>query len=220
MAKIEGILFDCDGVIANTEKIYMQSVCDTLNNTFNYSISLEEVFNSFKGSNLKQIEETLLEKELPFAEGFRDAAIQEYKKVPMGPEIAIPNIIKTLEALKGVSKAVCSNAQVSSIEKKLDIIGIKHHFEVLVGAGKYPKPHPEVYLKGSAGIRANIFNCLAVEDSVIGLKAAILSGAISVAYAANKEDYEQLAALRPEFIIKDMFELVELYNQLNGDDYE
>tara|TARA_Y100001960_G_C14778381_1_gene884818 strand:+ start:3040 stop:3507 length:468 start_codon:yes stop_codon:yes gene_type:complete len=133
---------------------------------------------------------------------------------------AIKNVQQTLELLKQVPMAVCSNSYVEDLEHKIQGTNLHSYFELLVGAGTNPKPHPEVFLKGAAGLRKHIFNCLAVEDSVVGLKAAIASGAISVAYAPTKELREELEALRPEFIITDILELVELYNQLNGGDNE
>jgi HAD superfamily hydrolase (TIGR01509 family) len=215
MAKIEGILFDCDGVLVNTEGTYMQVVNDTLNNVFNYKISLEDTFNKFRGKNLLQIEAELTIEDNKFENEFAEQARAIYSKIPMGEEIAIKNIQQTLLELKNVKKAVCSNGQIASIVKKLDVSKIKDNFDILVGAGKNPKPHPEVYLKGAVGIQADIFNCLAVEDSVTGLKAAIASGAISVAYAPTQKDKEELEKLMPEFIITDIYELVELYNNLN-----
>lgn len=131
---------------------------------------------------------------------------------------AVKNALQTLESLVDIPKAVNSEDYIDEMENKLTTVNLKKHFEVMVGTGKFEKPHPEVYLKSAAALRKSIYSCLAVENSVTGLKAAIASGAISVAYAPTKQEQEELGALRPEFIIKDMLELVELYNQLNGED--
>lgn len=129
----------------------------------------------------------------------------------------IKNVHEVLESLPRVNKAVCSNNDINLLQQKISNMSLEKHFNILVGAGKHHKPHPEVYLKAAIGLKADIFNCLAVESSVVGLKAAIASGAISVAYAATEEEQKELGALRPEFIITDMLELVELYNQLNSE---
>ena len=127
----------------------------------------------------------------------------------------VDNITQTLEALEGVKKAICSNNDIYDIRDKIEKIGFTKHFNMLVGAGKNPKPHPEVYLKGAVGLQVDRYSCLAVDDSVTGLKAAIASGAISVGYAATPERHKELEALMPDYIITNMLELVKLYKNLN-----
>lgn len=127
----------------------------------------------------------------------------------------VDNIQKTLESLADVKKAICSNNDIYDIKEKIEKVDFTKYFNVLVGAGKKPKPHPEVFLKGALGLQVDRYNCLAVDDSVTGLTAAIESGAIAVGYAPTDAKRKELEELRPEFIISDMYELVDLYNSLN-----
>jgi beta-phosphoglucomutase-like phosphatase (HAD superfamily) len=127
----------------------------------------------------------------------------------------VDNITKTLQELDGVKKAICSNNEIDDIKTKIEKIEFSKYFDVLVGAGKNPKPNPEVYLKGAFALKCDPYRCLAVDDSITGLKAAIASGAISVGYAPTKQAQEKLETLMPDFIINDIYELVELYKNLN-----
>lgn len=78
--------------------------------------------------------------------------------------------------------AVASSAMVKNIEFIVDVLKLRSHFECLVSGDHvtHPKPHPEIYLKAARKLRVPPEECLAFEDSFVGIEAAKRAGMVCV----------------------------------------
>jgi HAD superfamily hydrolase (TIGR01509 family) len=78
--------------------------------------------------------------------------------------------------------AVCSSSALIHIESVCDQLGIRSLFGVLQSAEDcvQGKPHPEPYLLTARRLGVNPEDCLAIEDSIIGMKAATRAGMVVV----------------------------------------
>lgn len=91
----------------------------------------------------------------------------------------IVHVVEHLKAHVGqVRIAVVSGGDHSAIERTLEILGIRHHVEVLVCAGdtELGKPAPDPFLHAAALLDVSPAHCLVFEDGVPGVKAAAAAG--------------------------------------------
>jgi beta-phosphoglucomutase-like phosphatase (HAD superfamily) len=101
----------------------------------------------------------------------------------------------------GISYAVGSNGRVKKMEVMLRRVGLwprlKRHL-YSAQALKAPKPAPDVYLKATADFGEALSDCVVVEDSITGAKAARAAGIRCFGYTANT-NLESLAPFTDAF---------------------
>ncbi len=203
---IKAIIFDMDGVLIDSETYYFKCFLEMMKNdgkevdvedfkkivgkSHNDSLAMvgEYYDENFDGEEfLKKFDKTYREK------GFN------YK------DILFPYVTPLLNELKnrGYRLAVASSSYKKVIETALNECEIKDYFEVISSGEDFEesKPNPEIYLTTAKKLGLNPEECLAVEDSSYGIKAAKLAGMKVVA----KKDYEfNINQDRADFILNDL----------------
>lgn len=181
----KGIIFDLDGVLADTEYYQWQGWIEALK-PFGIKISKEEYFNYAgkrgdiieaeliknynldieKGSLLKQKEERLIE-------WFQT---KELKLLPYAKE-AVEFFSKTAKI------AVASGGPKDEVVLKLKRINFYHYFPVITAGNEVErgKPYPDIYLLASQRLGLASKDCLAFEDTEYGLAAAKSAGLVCFA---------------------------------------
>lgn len=78
----------------------------------------------------------------------------------------------------GLPMAVATSSYTAHAQDKLRRAGLLRRFKAVVGADQVqkPKPDPEVYLKAAATLGVDPRDCLALEDSEYGVRAAHAAG--------------------------------------------
>jgi HAD superfamily hydrolase (TIGR01509 family) len=97
----------------------------------------------------------------------------------------------------GLRQAVVSNNPQDEVEKILANSGLAGSFDLVAGndgSGRAKKPAPDSYLYAAAALGLAPARCTAVEDSVLGLRAARASGAHTIAIASGAESFERVKA--------------------------
>ena len=93
----------------------------------------------------------------------------------------------------------------------LKLYGLADYFDAVASGDEVekPKPQPDVYLLAAKRLGVNPENCLAVEDSVTGMRAAVAAGAECIGYkgTATAKDTD-LAECKS--IVYDFDEIAEL----------
>lgn len=110
----------------------------------------------------------------------------------------MPGLIQLLEKLqsKKYPMAVASSSTPEIIDLILRRTNLKKYFQVIVSAqetGK-SKPEPDVFLLAAEKLGIKPSNCLVVEDSPNGIKAAKAAGMICVAYEGSGADPQKQTA--------------------------
>lgn len=109
-----------------------------------------------------------------------------------------PGLLEALEDWRsnGVALGVASSSHRRWIRIVLERFKLEGYFTAVVSGDDVEgrtKPHPDIYLKAAAGVSAAPKDCVAVEDSSIGLTAAKTAGMRCVAYRSGTNDSQDLS---------------------------
>lgn len=184
--KLEAVIFDYDGTILDTEKAYYEVMKELIQKKFNKKIEKMDYIHNVSGTSTDQCKKYVMEKYEITAEEYlefeKEITVMMYDKFK---EISIlPYIEETLELLKenNIKVAIASNGYLEHIVDGLKLNNLFNYVDDIIT--KYDvangKPSPDVYLLAAERLGVDIKNCIAVEDSRPGAKAAVASGAYLV----------------------------------------
>jgi HAD superfamily hydrolase (TIGR01509 family) len=194
--KYKCILFDCDGVLVDTEAISVQVLCELsaslgLKLEFNHAI---EVFTGLSLISCFQYIQNRVGVSLPsdFEQRFRKRTFELFEK----ELTAIPGIHEVVESLS-IPFCVASSGPQHKIALNLKLTGLYSHFEGNIFScfdlQKW-KPDPAIFLHAAKTMGFKPEECVVIEDSAPGVKAAI-SGGFDVYALANPHTEKRLSEL-------------------------
>ena len=194
----QAILFDCDGVLVDSESI----TCGVLRDMFEeqgWRMTLAECMQRFVGHTVKSQRVTI---EAMTGQALTDDWLQQFferRNVRLQESIAaIEGVHEAVAHLHDHCKgriAVASGADRFKVEMMLKQVGLHHFFEGRIFSGhEMPrsKPYPDVYLAAAAHLQVDPARCLVVEDTTVGITAGVAAGATVWAYAAPPAAHEPL----------------------------
>ena len=175
---IELVIFDCDGVLIDSEVISAQVIVDMLSPQ-GVLINLDYVYTNFLGRQFSCVKQTVLEDfsiNLPdsFESDYRQELIVEFEK-----NLKTTNGIKGILNDLGVESCVATSSSRMRTERALDLVGLLNFFGDNIFTAsevKYGKPAPDLFLLASNRMQIEPNNCLVIEDSIMGIRAAISAG--------------------------------------------
>ncbi len=173
-------IFDCDGVLADSE-IISARVDASLLATMGYKIKAEELAERFAGYTTDRIFETAAaELGRPLPDGILDKAESETDRRLKAEVKPVDGAKEMLDALDG-DRCVCSNSRPERLEITLRKAGLwgriaPHAYSARdVGEGR-GKPEPDVFLYAAKQFDCDPKDVLVVEDSVSGVTGAVRAG--------------------------------------------
>ena len=182
---ITTIIFDLDGVLVDTKLIHFHALNKALK-SYNCSktISYDEHVKMFDGlptnQKLKKLNKL---KRLPTSKNKKVKSLKQkitidLLKKDIKFDKNVYSIFKFLS--KKYKLAIATNAVESTLDICINKLKIKKfvNFSIANEKVKNPKPHPEIYLKCMLELDAKPKECLVVEDSYNGRKAAQDSGSV------------------------------------------
>jgi HAD superfamily hydrolase (TIGR01509 family) len=180
------VIFDCDGVLVDSELITNRIFVRMLNEV-GLPLSLEDMFEQFVGRSMPQclaLVTGLLGRPLPnnFEEDFRRrsaAALKSELKAVAG----IENVLAALN----VPFCVASSGTHEKMQTTLGVTGLLPRF-----AGKIysvtevarSKPHPDVFLHAASRQGVAPEACAVIEDTPTGVRAGVAAGMTVFGYCA------------------------------------
>lgn len=173
------IIFDFDGVVADSEVRANQSLAESLT-AAGMRATYEDCLRDYYGHNWQETERRIVARygrSLPadFRETHRERARARY----MEGFDAVPGVAAFLDALGFLPRAIASSSRAEYIGWALGLFGLGHHFgEHVYSADGWErgKPFPDIYLAAANGLGVGPADCLAIEDSPTGAQAAIAAG--------------------------------------------
>ena len=175
------VIFDCDGVLADTETLDNQVVSVLLEEA-GHTIALEEIAARASGLTDDAML-TLVEKELghPLPEGIRDrreSMLLETFRQSLTPTPGLQEAVRQLSA-KNVTLCVASNGRLEKVAAILDIICLADQFGGRIFSADMvarAKPCPDLFLYAAQQLRTAPYRCVVVEDSRVGVQAGLAAG--------------------------------------------
>jgi HAD superfamily hydrolase (TIGR01509 family) len=177
--EIDAILFDNDGVLVDTEPLFLQATQELL-----ASVSIEIGVDQYRDISLRQGRSVL---DLMADRGASPAEVEalrvrrnaRYAELIERGVSVFPGVPDVLERLHGeLSLAIVTSSYRHHFELTHRQTGFLRYFEFCLANGDYVqhKPHPEPYLTAAARLRVDPARCLVIEDSERGLQAAAAAG--------------------------------------------
>ena len=184
-APIRGVLFDMDGIILDTEKLYSH-FWQVAAQALGYPMTREQAL-GMRSLNRAAGQAKLCEYFGPDISHpqvrakrieLMDAYIEEH-----GVD-SLPGVVEILTYLKeqGIPCAITTSSPMERVEKYLGRLGYLHLFDKICTGYEvaHGKPEPDIYIYGAESLGLKPEECLAVEDSLAGITAAYRAGCATV----------------------------------------
>lgn len=200
MERFEAIIFDMDGLLLDTERIAydkFQQTCEL----FGLG-DLASVFFACVGKNeqdgLKVLQAGLHDSvgHLEFNRQWNDLYREATKERQIPLKAGVLQLLDAIQALK-IPAVVATSTKYETAISKLEYSGIEKYFDNVIGGDQvaFGKPSPDSYLAAAASVSANPKNCLGLEDSENGVKAAVAAGLTVVQIPDLLEPSDELRAM-------------------------
>lgn len=194
---VKGVLFDMDGIVLDTEKLYIRFWQEAAQ-ALGYPMTFEQGL-GMRSLNRKAGERQLkayLGEEVDYEEvrskriEMMNAYIEEH-----GVELK-PGIHELLAFLKekDIKTAIATSSPLDRTKKYLSQVGLVNAFDELVSGHMVEKgkPEPDIYIYAASKLGLEPEECLVLEDSPTGIKAAFGAGCIPVMVPDQDEPDEEV----------------------------
>ena len=182
---VKGVLFDMDGVVLDTEKLYTRFWQEAAQ-YYGYPMTKEQALGmrslnrgvgeaklkSYFGDSVDYEQVRTKRVEL------MNAFIEE-NGVELKPGVA--ELLDYLDAC-GIKKAIATSSPLERTKQYLTQVGLVHRFDELVSGYMVDKgkPEPDIYLYAASKLALSPNECMVLEDSPTGILAAYRAGCIPV----------------------------------------
>ena len=187
------IIFDCDGVLVDSEQI-SAIACSEYLCRFGIELSPSECIRKFRGKRFadlvftlnSQYSDYIKEKEIHQLEAYIAASLNE-KLLP------IPGVENVIEFLckNNVPFCVASSGSYKKTQGSLNRVGFLKFFSDRIYSSeglKLGKPAPDIFLHAAKKMGINCQHSVVIEDSYYGVLAAVRSGAQTINYVGDFPD--------------------------------
>jgi HAD superfamily hydrolase (TIGR01509 family) len=211
MTRTQLVIFDCDGVLVDSEPVATRTLGQALRE-LGLDLTQEQIFQHFVGYSLPhvlRVVESMLGRPPP--ENFlRDLQARTFAAFKTELR-AMPGIEEALDRLR-VPFCVASSGDHEKMSTTLGITGLLPRFAgrifsvTQVARGK---PFPDVYLFAAQQLRAEPSACVVVEDTPPGVQAGVAAGMTVFGFCAHTPE-EKLKAAGAHWTFDDLRRLPEM----------
>jgi len=206
---IKAVIFDMDGVIVDSEPMHIEAEKQVLLK-YGVKITAEEL-RTYTGTTAEFEFTDLIRKyklETTADELFQEKENILFKllKEKTQPTEGVIQLIKSFKNY-GLKLGIASSGHRKLVNYFLQKLKIERFFDSVVCAEDISrsKPDPEIFLKSANALRVEPVECIVIEDSTLGVKAAKLAGAKCVGYRNPNSGNQNLSGA--DLVIDDFTKL-------------
>ena len=213
---IKAVVFDMDGVIAETENMHIEAEKQTM---LKYGIKIsEDELHLYTGTTAKVMFTDLIKKyklkttfEQIFSE--KEKILDNMLEEGVKPTKGVINLLLQLKKRK-IKLAVASSSHRKMIEQVLKKVRIIDLFDSIIGAEDIDrsKPDPQIFLMSAKRLKVRPEECWVVEDSKFGVEAAKRAEMKCLGYvnpSSGRQDLSKADLIIDDFRKIDVDRLVE-----------
>ena len=210
--KIRAVIFDMDGVIVDSEFVYMQYLLQFAREK-NPQVTMEQL-NPMVGLSRKDSWE-IMAKAVDNGETWEElrdefSALDIYSQVDY-KKIFRPEAYTTVQELKkrGYPVALASSTGPKLIARIVEETGMRPLFDLIVSGKQFrqSKPNPEIYHYTAKTLRVPEEECFVIEDSTVGIQAASRAGMVIAALKDDRFGFDQSPA---DFHIESIADILKI----------
>lgn len=204
---MKAVIFDMDGVLIDSEALHLYDFRVFLQK-HNQNLTNDEL-SEFVGLDAKTFIGHLQEIWKPVSRLPSIEEIKEGCKYPSDSfqDMLVPHVRFILSHLKknNIKIAIASSSPYNIIYKMLSINDIDSYFDVIVSGNdvQAKKPSPDIYFETLKRLELPSNDCIVIEDSLVGIQAAINARLYVIALKENRFSVDQSKA---DCIVNDLIE--------------
>jgi HAD superfamily hydrolase (TIGR01509 family) len=221
MASPDLVIFDCDGVLVDSEPLAMRVLLETI---ARQGIALEPsaAYRDYLGRSLASISASLHDSHgMPLGEGALESMRRDLYALYRRELRPTPGVRAAIEQL-AVPFCVASSSHVERIRLSLELTGLLPLFGDRIFSAsmvEHGKPAPDLFRLAANAMAARPARCLVIEDSPAGIMAARAAGMAVFAYTGGSHIAisgirPAIETLGPDAIFDDMNRLADLVASL------
>ena len=181
------VIFDCDGVLIDSEIVVCRLASEELTRV-GYPITLDQVIERFAGRPEREMmAEITGDLGQPVPAEYYDRLRRRIEEAYRTELRAVPGVLETLAALR-IPACVASSSHPAKLRLGLEATGLHGCLApnvISASAVAHGKPAPDVFIYAAGWMRAAVGDCVVVEDSVPGVRAAVAAGMGVIGFAGG-----------------------------------
>ena len=206
MAEFDLVIFDCDGVLVDSERLAVRTEAEILA-SLGWPLTEAEIVERFVGRSAAHMQQEI-EQQLGRSVAWDVEFEPRYREVFERELVPVPGIV---EALSEIAAPVCvaSSGSHDKMRFTLGKTGLFDRFDgriFSVDQVEHGKPAPDIFLFAAAQMGATPARCAVVEDSVSGVTAALSAKMTAFAFAGGVTSTEALS-IEGAVVFEEMREL-------------
>jgi HAD superfamily hydrolase (TIGR01509 family) len=244
---IRAVIFDLDGTLVQTERLkalsYARAAVELRHDLTETDVV--EAFKSVVGRSRDEVALALMKRfDLERAarmhmsefgvsapwQVFVQLRLRHYEAMLVDPEVLWtsqwPHNVALLHAARqsGCKTGLASMSHGDQVRYVLEVLGLKDAFDVIAARDdvEHGKPDPEIYLLVAHQLHVSPEECLVIEDSPVGVEAALAAGmsVIAVTTPFTREQFHEVDLVDRRWVVDDpetlpdvVRRMIEAHNQ-------
>ncbi len=205
---IGAVLFDCDGVLADTELLVNRLVAAELS-ARGWVMDAAEARAQFLGLAWPAMRPLVEARTGPLPRDWERAFGHKIADLLARETVAIPGALEAVHRVAArLPVAVASNSSREELATKMARLALTETFGSRVFSFEdvpHPKPAPDIYLAAARACGMDPARCVVVEDSITGVRAGLAAGCVVMGFAhETPPEALQAAGAIPFFDMADL----------------
>ena len=197
--KPRAVVFDMDGVLFNTEELYLEALVCAAN-----GCGVEAPVELYTGSIGTSSEATRARLGAHYGDAVDmdllwKSASEHFFKLADTRLCLKPGVVELLDLLDRLDlpAAIATSSKPENVDHHLGAHGLERRFRAVAASGSYPrsKPHPDPFLTAARMLGADPSFCIALEDSHTGVRSASSAGMMTIMVPDLLEANEEMRGL-------------------------